>query len=157
MHDLGLWYFPEFAPPGPAPVPVRVPVRTQEPEEHVDTHTVKGRQYRIESDGSWEIHKPGTGTLTKNITARDEDEIRTHGLDRQKYHLIKSCMVEDMTAPEASAYLTEAYGTGKKKRGYGQRTVDEYWAAIRRAAGLSPTKGNRGGARKRPQLRIVNS
>ena len=152
LHDLNLWYFPEFAPEGPQLVTVTAQTVTPKTErEEVETVTVKGLQYKINEDESWERYRPGDGILEHDITQRDEHEMEEHDLDRDKYVLVKACLCERMTAEEASAYLSDTYG-----RGYKIRTVQKYWASIRRAAGLSPTTKKRGGGRKSTHLKVVS-
>ncbi len=101
LHDLDIWYFPEFAPGGPAPKVAAEQDRTQKTDT-VETHKVAGRTFQVHDDDTWTRHKPGDGYLVEHITERDQAEMGTHDLDLDKYTLIKWCMCNQMTAQEAS-------------------------------------------------------
>jgi len=128
IHDIGLWTFPEFAPEGPQQKAIETRPRVKAKDDNVELHTIKGRTFKVQEDHSWERYAP-KGTRMDGLSQADEEVLaRESGLFRDKYILVKTCMYERMTQKEASEYLTLEHG-----RGYGLRTVQKYWKAIKAA------------------------
>jgi len=133
LHELNLWYFPEFAPRGPIPQ-LEITNRAVPKAESPKLKHVQGRAFEIKEDQSWERYRPKKGSMKPGLTERDLETITlfqdhpdyAKRLKRDKYANIKACMATGvMSQEEASAYLDDIHGGG-----YKIRTVQKYWSAI---------------------------
>lgn len=131
LKSIGLIYDPDTdAVPSPVvraepdkPDTIRTPKRTL--PDNV-TFTPSGHAYRYTdmTDGrAWEQAGQADGQRSGHVGHADTDVIKVSGLDEFKYRELKPLWASEMSAAQASKLF---HG----KRGYGERTLEKYWAAF---------------------------
>lgn len=144
LHYNDIWYFHGFAPRGFTTKRQLNFVEVPSPKDETPKHIVKGRTFQVEDNGEWVRRSRVDGTLVPYLTKADWYEINesiatgdaNKKLNHEKYLVVKNAMLMDdiQTAMAASLYLSLEYKTG-----YGIRTIEKYWAAIRRAISQTTT------------------
>ena len=142
LHSVGLYYDPTRHAGQSFIVRSEPTTFKADTNKEIDTskrHWVKGRSFVdkgiVETDNvlSSEWDREDGVFRSSELNARDEGIIKVRRLDKAKYIQYKELWAEGLSIAQASAEATRRY-----KRGYKERTTDDYYSAIN-AANPSPT------------------
>ena len=142
LHKAGLYYDPTRHAGQSFIVRSEPTTFKADTNKEIDTskrHWVKGRSFVdkgiVETDNvlSSEWDREDGVFRSSELNARDEGIIKAKRLNKEKYIQYKELWAEGLSIAQASAEATRRY-----KRGYKERTTDDYYSAIN-AANPSPT------------------
>ena len=137
LHKAGLYYDPTRHAGQSFIVRSEPTTFKADTNKEIDTskrHWVKGRSFVdkgiVETDNvlSSEWDREDGVFRSSELNARDEGIIKVRRLDKAKYIQYKELWAEGLSIAQASAEATRRY-----KRGYKERTTDDYYSAINAA------------------------